>query len=158
LRRPSESAVLCHLESCAARRTHLAALARWRANIIVLLVLLKSSRRSRVPDLQIKAETLPIKLTKQAMALQTAVDPPRRPIAPRPWWGLDLVRCDIKPKSPTVAQIYCRDKGNVFRLVNHACGNSASAVVQFERITGIFAPIFYARRDIKDGDEIQRVD
>jgi hypothetical protein len=44
-------------------------------------------------------------------------------------WGFDLVRSDIMPKRPIVAQIYPRDRGNVFRLVNHACKKYASAEV-----------------------------
>lgn len=70
-------------------------------------------------------------------------------------WAFNLMRSDISSTGPPyAAQIYCRDKGNVFRLVNHACGDSASAYVQCERISGIYAPIFYARRDLKGGDEI----
>jgi hypothetical protein len=69
-------------------------------------------------------------------------------------WAFNLLRSDISPARPYVAQIYSREKGNAFRLVNHACRDSASAHVQCETISGIYAPIFYARRDLNDGDEI----
>jgi SET domain-containing protein len=53
-----------------------------------------------------------------------------------------------------IAQIYPRNRGNLFRLVNHDCGNSFSAKVVCEIISGLLVPVFYAVRDIWDGEEI----
>lgn len=64
-------------------------------------------------------------------------------------WGLDLYNGGVQ-----IAQIYPRNRGNLFRLVNHDCGNSFSAKVVCEIISGLLVPVFYAVRDIWDGDEI----
>ncbi len=66
-------------------------------------------------------------------------------------WAFDL---DSDDGGTQVAQIYSRNKGNLFRLVDHDCGSCRSATVECQRISGIYAPIFYAARDLMDGDEI----
>lgn len=90
---------------------------------------------------------------KKGDALGQLVGEIVRPGTYKNGWALELRRSDIEGE-PYVGQIYCRDKGNLFRLVNHACGDSASATVRPARITQRFRMVFYARRDLKDGDEI----
>lgn len=66
-------------------------------------------------------------------------------------WGFD-VPSDFD--GVPAVQIYPRDRGNIFRLVNHECGRNATAFVVCQTISGIYGPVFYAAKDLVDGDEI----
>lgn len=68
-------------------------------------------------------------------------------------YGFELQRKDLDG-NPVVAQIYTGARGNEFGKVNHACGDFASATVQCLRVSGRYETLFYARRDICDGEEI----
>nr|MDZ8063522.1 SET domain-containing protein [Nostoc sp. EkiNYC01] len=66
-------------------------------------------------------------------------------------WALELARSD-HPSRPSVCQIYCKMKGNYFRLLNHDCDSNAAFTGRV--ISGQFRSIVTAKREIRDGDEI----
>lgn len=74
------------------------------------------------------------------------------PCAYEDGFALDLVRSDMAGQ-PIVGQIYTGTECNVFRFVNHRCGQP-SVGVRGEAISGRYRMIIYASRDIGDGEEL----
>lgn len=65
-------------------------------------------------------------------------------------WAFDFRRSDLDCE-PDVGQIYCRDEGNCFKLLNHSCGQAANAGVRIERISGKARVVIFALRKILQG-------
>jgi len=66
-------------------------------------------------------------------------------------WVVELVRSDIEPPS-AVCQVYCGQRGNCFRLLNHDCRPSAQIVPL--KVSGRWIVGIQAKQDIFDGSEI----
>ncbi|KAF2188785.1 SET domain-containing protein [Zopfia rhizophila CBS 207.26] len=64
---------------------------------------------------------------------------------------LDFRRPDL-PEEPVVCQVYCGDKGNWIRLVNHSCNPCARFV--FKVVSGKARVMLQASREIYDGMEV----
>lgn len=52
------------------------------------------------------------------------------------------------------SQIDCRDEGNNFRLLNHACPRYAVARLKIKRVSGRYRLAVIAQKDIRNGVEI----
>ncbi|KAF2187430.1 SET domain-containing protein [Zopfia rhizophila CBS 207.26] len=65
--------------------------------------------------------------------------------------ALELHRPDIADE-PVVCQVYCKEKGNWVRLVNHSCSPCARFVVKV--VSGKVRVMLQAIRDIWDGGEV----
>ena len=67
--------------------------------------------------------------------------------------ALEFRRADL-PGKPIAGQIYCRNEGNLFRRINRACGDHASAAMMGIRISGKYRIVCYATRALDEGEEI----
>ena len=67
-------------------------------------------------------------------------------------WTLDFVRPDILGE-PTVCQIHTKERGNIFRLLNHS--HKANAKFEQVKVGGRYRTAVKAWTDIWDGSEIE---
>ena len=67
--------------------------------------------------------------------------------------ALEFRRADL-PREPVAGQIHCQNESNLFRRINRACGEHASAGIQGMRISGRYRMVCYARRALARGEEI----
>ena len=73
-------------------------------------------------------------------------------VKPEDRYTVEIVRPDLSQAGP-VCYITCQRYGSVYRLANHGC--DPPAVLRPMMISGYYALVLAATRDIHDGEEIE---